>query len=257
MTEDEWAPLPAVELCRQPGERAEVAPRRAPRAAAPSPPEPDPAAQRLLADLQARLAKATPATNWLAEARRREDKERRQLRAAGAPELAATAVTGSDPTATPVVHYDRGPDGRDGREDSDWFRALPAAEQQRLHAVWATERGRFTNQGALFAVRMRRALAHGALVMGALGVLQSLLLGGFGLVPAMAFAGAVAAAGAELCRGDRFVYALAGGLAWVVVMGPLVPGNPFVLYGLLMAAYGMGAIGMEGEMRRSGGFPDR
>jgi hypothetical protein len=73
----------------------------------------------------------------------------------------------------------------------------------------------------------------------------------------MLLAGAIAGAIAELCRGDRFVYALCGGLAWACVMGPVLFVQPFVMPGVMLAAYGMGAMGMEGEMRRSGGFADR
>jgi len=65
---------------------------------------------------------------------------------------------------------------------------------------------------------------------------------------------ALAAGVAELCRGGRFIYAAAGGLAFAAVMGPTVFIQPLSLTSLLLASYGMASIGMDGEMRRSGGF---
>ena len=35
------------------------------------------------------------------------------------------------------VEYAPGVDGRDEREESEWFRGLPDDEQERLHAAWA------------------------------------------------------------------------------------------------------------------------
>jgi hypothetical protein len=218
----------------------------------------DPRAEQALAELKRKLQQTPKGQSLIAAVQQREQKCARRERAAVAEPLRATVVTmADDPTQRAQLAYDQGADGRDEREESEWFRALPRKEQERLRGQWADERCRFTDGWARFRVRMVRAMSGGALVMGILGVLQSLLLGGFELVPAMAFAGACAGGFAELFRGDRFVYALCGGLAWVCVMGPVVLRQPFALPGLTMAAYGLGAIGMEGEMRRSGGFKDR
>ena len=260
MTDDDWAPLPAADLALRPGESVDVPVRAVvqPPPAPPASPVPDPAAEAALAALQHKLRTAKPATSLLAIAGQAAHKAARKQRARANPSLQATVATiADDPTARPQIAYDPGADGRDEREESDWYRALPQKEQERLQRQWAEERGRFRDGGAKFRARMQRAAIGGACVMGLLGICQSLLLGGFGLVPVMAVAGAIAAMVAEVCRGDRFVYSLLGALAWVCVMGPVVLQIPFAMPGLLMAAYGMGAIGMEGEMRRSGGFRDR
>lgn len=271
MTEDDWAPLPDAALATRPGEAADVVRREVPlpvpvapappvsavSAAAPKPRSAlSPEQERLLAQLRAKVAGSPAAANLLTAARKRQEKAERKRRAVADPTLAATVVTGSDPFAIPVVEYAAGADGRDEREESEWFAKLPAKEQDRLRREWTAERCRFADSGQQCRRRLRRVTWQGALVMGALAVAQSLLLGGFGLVPVMTLAGAIAALLAELARGDRFVYAVAGGLAWVVVMGPVILTQPLAMPGLLMAAYGMAAVGMEGEMRKSGGFKE-
>lgn len=268
MTDDDWAPLPDAALAARPGEAADVARRDVPLpvpvvpaplvpAAAPKPTTTlTPEQERLLAQLRAKVAGNPAAANLLTAARKRQEKAERKRRAVADPALAATLVTGSDPFAVPVVEYAAGAEGRDEREESEWFLQLPAKEQERLRREWTAERCRFADSGQQCRRRLLRVAWQGALVMGGLAVAQSLLLGGFGLVPVMTLAGAIAALLAELGRGDRFVYAVAGGLAWVVVMGPVILGQPLAMSGLLMAAYGMAAVGMEGEMRKSGGFKE-
>jgi hypothetical protein len=272
MSHDDWEPLPPEVRIAHPGEVAGPAPRaRAATAAGPaplppaaggenSPPRPtepaSPAALAAFTALQQKLALRPASRSLVAAVMQDQSKRARRQRAIANPDCAATLVQLDVPAPTPEVVYRAGPDGRDEREDSDWFVGLPAPEQARLRTQWQRERLRFAKTGRLWWLRLRRAACHGALVLGGLGILQSLLLGGFQLVPAMALAGAVAAGVAMAVRGDRFVYALLGGLAWVIVMGPVVLVQPFAMPGLLLAAYGMGAVGMEGEMRRSGGFRD-
>ena len=269
MSDADWEPLPKEQLCGNPGEfvalgKRPVAPAApspavaappAPVPAAPAPAAVDPAAERALQDLQQKLAVSQPAASWVAHSlqkqRRVREKRAREPKTAA---LAEAVITATGPAA--VVAIDERASNLDARELEPWFKELPAREQERLRQRWWEERERFAHEGQRWQRRMLRALGHGALVMGLLGILQSLLLGNLFLVPTMAAAGAMAAGLAEMFRGDRFVYALCGALGWVLVMGEVVLQQPFAMPGLLMAAYGMGAVGMEGEMRRSGGFRD-
>jgi hypothetical protein len=80
------------------------------------------------------------------------------------------------------------------------------------------------------------------------------LAGDFSAVLGMTFAGAVAGAIAHVLGGGRFVYSGCGFAAYVCAMGTTNTSNPFLLYGALLAAFVMGVIGMDGEMRRSAGY---
>ena len=134
------------------------------------------------------------------------------------------------------------------------FANLPPAEQQRLHQQWALERVRFDGIGMVRRRQLLRVMASGALVSFVFALLQVLLLGGFGYVPLLTAGGAVAAGAAQVCRGGRFAFAAAGGFVHMLIMVPVILTNPYALTGVMLATYGMGAVGMEEEMRRSGGF---
>lgn len=282
---DDWEPLPTDHLASHPGEfapldkvvgrapsapetRAVAAtePKRSPAGggagvkaadsaratAAPA----DPAAERALQQLKARLAKAPPPTSLIAEVQRREAKQERRQRAARAPQLVGSAplVVEGLPTVPLPVAYQQGPDGRDPREDEPWFADLPPAEQQRLHQQWALERVRFDSIGLVRRRQLLRVMVSGALVSFVFALLQVLLLGGFGYVPLLTAGGAVAAGAAQACGGGRFAFAAAGGFVYMLIMVPVILVNPYALTGVMLAGYGMGAVGMEEEMRRSGGF---
>ena len=90
----------------------------------------------------------------------------------------------------------------------------------------------------------------------AMAVLQSPLVGSFEKVLPLTFAGCLAAALAELAGGGRVRYAVAGTVAFLGVMGATVLAQPFALMSLMLCAYGMATLGMDGEMRKSGGFGD-
>jgi hypothetical protein len=235
------------------------------------PAPPDPAAERALSALKQRLLALGPARSLIAAVQHREQRRQRQQAAAKVQSLQATLVQASAPTPPPAAPTTpaAGPippsagatDGvaadRDARELEPWFRELPAREQHRLRAVWWEERHRHDHAWIGHRRRLQRAASYGAMVLGGLGLLQSLLVGGFHTVLPLAIAGAFAALVAEAVGGGRFAYAGLGPIAWFVVMGPTLMANPFAMYGVLMAAYGFGAIGMDGEMRRSAGFVDQ
>lgn len=277
---DDWAPLSPEELAQHPGEarprefgagRAEFV--LAVPAADDEPEEPppvplavprtvarsvDPAAEAALQELKRKIAQAPPAQSLVAAVQRREQREARRQQAIerSAPPPAPAPATVPPRPAEPVAAIAMTHADVDPRETEPWFHDLPPGEQERLRAVWWQQRHQFDDSGLRRQRRYARAASHGALVFLALGVLQSLLAGGFGLVPAMTLGGAVAAFVAEALGGGRFLYGCAGGLAWVACMGVAVFTQPFLMSSLLMASFGMGAVGMEGEMRRSGGFRD-
>lgn len=286
MTDDDWAPLPEGELCQRPGEGVAVPPRaavaarapvapaapvpapaRAPRPAKPAVKPVDPEAERALAALKAKIAAAAPATSLIADVQHRQQREERKRQAVGkVPELVAAVVAPPSaalppapapaPEPAPEVVIDTAACEVDPRELEPWFKQLPASERERLRAQWWLERHRHDGKGLAVRRRLQRALGYGALVFFVLGVLQAMLVGSVALVPMLTAAGAVAGGLAEILGGGRFVYALAGAMAFVAVMGPMVLVQPLSLTSLLIACYGMGAIGMDGEMRRSGGFRD-
>src|SRR5688572_8969043 len=146
---DDWAPLAEALLCERPGDAVDVKKTvsrpAAPAAAAASPaPAPDPAAERALAALKAKIERSGPAKSLIADVQHRAQKCARKQRATtatvAAPLQATLAKIADDPTTRPELAYDRGAAGRDAREESDWYRALPVAEQDRLHAAWSGQR---------------------------------------------------------------------------------------------------------------------
>jgi hypothetical protein len=279
MTDDDWEPLANDQLCSHPGELSDCkklpgapapVPAAAPFVAAPvvaavpvaaavAAPAPakraplTPEQQQLLAELKAKIADNPEAAGILATERKRREKEQRKQRAAVNPALAASAVV-RVPGAAPEVAIDEVASDVDARELEPWFRELPPEEQERLRDQWHMLRHRYDDAGKHWRKRMHRSVGYGALVFFALGVLQALLLGGFVYVPILTVYGAIAAGIAELCGGGRFTFSAAGGVAFVATMGVAVFLQPFSLFSLVLACYCMGLVGMDGEMRRSGGF---
>jgi hypothetical protein len=253
MTADDWDPLPDDAAAVHPGERADLAPRAAPAPPVVPPPPLTPEAAAALAALQAKLHQGQQPRSLVAAVQQREAKQRR--RAVAGKVLAACSTVHADIAPPPLpLQYDQGADGRDPREEEPWFAALPAPERERLHREWAADRTRFDHVAVDRFRGVRRSMAEGAFVMGMLGVLSSLLLGGFGMVPALAGGGALAAGLAKAVGAGRFGYAWAGGAVYAALMCETFFRVPLAFVGLLMAAYGMGALGASEEMRRTGGF---
>jgi len=213
----------------------------------------DPDSEQALRELKVRLTNAAPAKSLIAQVQHREQRqERRRVAAArGEPSLPpaplAHDIAVAAATAPPVVDADN-----DARELEPWFRELPAAERERLRAHWWSERHRNDDAGLRARRRLARAIGCGALLFFVLSLPQA-LLGGLAVVPALVAAGAMAGGAAHLCGGGRFVYSCAGALAFCTVMGMSVL-SPMGLSCVMLATYGMGIVGMDGEMRRSGGF---
>ncbi|MCC7398281.1 MAG: hypothetical protein IT455_14530 [Planctomycetes bacterium] len=294
-TEDDWAPLPPDQLQMHPGElAARVAASSpapvplAPAATSPAEPKPaglaapaaakcvqvppDPEALRALAALQQRLAAAPAADDFVSAVLQRERRQQQKQRRAMAKATAAVApvatagpaaVVAPDaaaaipaaPAVAPAAAAPAAPVDVDARELEPWFQELPEPEQQRLRRTWSAKRQRFGDEGAKRRRRLQRVVVYGLGLFGFLALLQAPLMG-LGLVLPLAGAGALAAGVADLCGGGRFVFSFCGAIAFVAVQGPMVLVQPFGIMSLLIACYGLGTIGMDGEMRRSGGFGD-
>jgi len=271
-TADDWAPLPSDDLCARPGEACDLvkktpppsAPPPAPVAPAPTTPR-DLAAEEALAALKQKLAATAPATSLVATVQHREQRAERRRKAATAATACAETIVKTPDVVAPVpdeappaepVQAAGDPDV-DPRENEPWFRKLPHTERERLRARWWLGKHRHDGGGVVLRKRLQRAIGYGALCFFVLSLLQSLLMGSFALVPLLTVAGALAAGCAELSGGGRFAYAFAGAAAFVLVMGVEVLMQPLSLTGLMIAAYGMGTIGMDSEMRRSGGFREK
>lgn len=148
----------------------------------------------------------------------------------------------------------------DDRERADWFLRLPGHEQQRLREHWRAQGHRVDADALGSREWIARSAMEGAVLFTFVGIAQYVFCGGGGFLPlvlAFTAAGAMAAALAQLLQGGRFLFALLGALAWAVVGIPTLGAGVISAFGLLvsqLATFGMGALGMDREMRRSGGF---
>lgn len=283
MTDDDWEPLPEEQRGRHPGELADAHRRvgakpavATPRAAPPPVVFEEPhdpvaeaaavqAAEQALAELKARLDKARPATSLIAEVQHRELRAERKRKAAQiaasrgmVPPVAKVVVApAGEPRGEVAVEIDpRGAD-IDPRETEPWFAELPKKEQERLRTHWWHERHRGDDAGVRTRRRIGRALGGGAALFLLMGFLQAPLVGSLAKVPALVVAGAIGAGLAEVFGGGRVRYAIAGALAFLGVMGAEILVQPFSMMSLMLCTYAMATLGMDGEMRRSGGFGDR
>lgn len=281
-------PGEVVDLQKRNGERS-VPPSTSAStpAAAPAPRRRDPAAEaeaaRVLAELKNKLAQSAPAKSLIAEAQHRQLREERKkknvqaavVRALGhhpakiaepnpadswplpPVEPAAEAPVESAPEAAPAVTAEEAEAADiDPREKEPWFLELPKKEQERLRTHWWYERHRHDDAGVKLRRRLGRAVGYGAGLFFVMSLLLVMLLGSFAYIPILTAAGGLGAGVAELLGGGRFRYGAAGALAFVLVLGPGVLLQPFSMMALMLLTYGMATLGMDGEMRKTGGFGD-
>lgn len=264
MGASDWEPVRPEHL------GAEVDLRKVPARRAPAPDGPKTAAeQRLLADevekqtqalaeLKRRIDAAAAPISLVDRIGERERKGRRR-RVVEKPELTEVTVH-SDVQEKDVplaVRYAQNADGRDPREDETWFRGLPAREQQRLRDSWTRTRVRLATARRWNPRRTGRAALHGAVLAGIIGLLCGLVGASAARICVLALAGALAAGTAQLSGGGRFVYSVAGIVAFFAVFAGAIFTSSFLIVGGLLMCYGFGALGMEQEMRLSGGFDAR
>lgn len=237
-------------------QREHAPPSPAPPAPAPPPPKPavpDPAAEHALAALKAKFAQSAPATSWIAKAQHREHREQRKQKAAGAPQLAATLVTGDDPFAVPVVQYDAGPDGRDEREESEWFHGLPEKERERLRDAWTNKRAHATVAAASW-----RRVGNRRFVASVATSVSTIFLGTGSLWHATLGAGIACGFWWRHAPPDRFLDPMRAILVFFVMQGTAMAAhgamNPGLSIDSVMLVAIAAIVGFDGEIRRSGGF---
>ena len=263
----DWAPLPPERQVLQPGELDDPRPGVVPEELlAPPPPAPKPKpkprnvrGERMLAELQQRVARLGRSDSLVSGLQRREQRSARAQRRADQvrPELEGQFVAGQVPGA-PADEPPTEPQLELARDcDVDpWFVQLPEHEQQRLRAAWSEERHRFDWTGRAARARLVRAAAYGAAMFTANAVLLIMLTGDPWRFLYYAPVGAIAAVAAQACGGTRFHYMVAGALGFTVVDGANLLRNPFMMYGLLLSIATMAVIGMDREMRNSAGQRD-
>ena len=269
--EDDWAPLTPEQLAQRPWEAqapvdaaeagfAEVAPKPKPIAPLPerAPEKPLSACQeKMVRDLQERVAKAGPGNSLIAQVQRREQRGQRKQKAATrvAGQLAATCVVGEAPKAPePEFEIEKQTD-MDPRELEPWFQELPEVERQRLRERWTAERHKFDHTGKAWRSRMKRAAAYGTMSFAVTGLLMSFLFMDLMVLVSCLIVGPFAGMVAQLLGGERFTYGLLGLVGFVAAIGNGIM-LPFAWYGMIFSIATMAALGMDGEMRRAAGCRD-
>ena len=269
--EDDWAPLTPEQLAQRPWEAqapvdaaeagfAEVAPKPTPIAPLPerAPEKPLSACQeKMVRDLQERVAKAGPGSSLIAQVQHREMRTKRKQHAASlvAGQLAATCVVGEAPKVPEPEFEIAKQTDIDPRELEPWFQELPEAERDRLREAWSTERHKFDHTGKAWRRRMKRAAAYGTLSFAVTGLLMSFLFMDLMVLVRCLVVGPIAGMTAQLLGGARFTYGLLGLFGFVIAIGNGIV-LPFSWYGMIFSVATMAALGMDGEMRRSAGCED-
>ncbi|MFO1077727.1 MAG: hypothetical protein U1E73_08370 [Planctomycetota bacterium] len=266
---DDWAPLATDQHVNHPGEVVEIQKKVAPIAPPPEPPpEPpplpsppanprvdDPEAQKALRELRQRIAAAGRSQSLVAAVQQRDDRARRQQRAARVLENHSVVESELRPADVPLaVDFAEGAEGRDPREEEAWFRDLPPPARQRLTAVWEAERARETRRRRGGGKGFRRACIHGAILAALVGTVMSLMTPALVRPLVLTVLGGLGAGCAQAFGAGRFHYAILGTGAFLACYATEMWNNPFALYGALLMGFGFGTLGMEAEMRRTGGF---
>ena len=246
-------PAPAVPM--------RAAPSSSPTTPSPLRPTPplDPAAAQAFAALQRKLAAAPPGQSLVSESLRRDEQVVRRKRAVQgpvAPEFAALHVQGRDPEAEPALEYAQGANGRDPREDEDWYRKLPPAEQERLSAQWAKARAH-----RLDVKRNQRRIGNRRFVAAVVIAAATVFTGTGFLWHVTIGAGVLTGLWWRRAGADRFLDPIRA-LACLVVAHAaalLQTGDPnpmFWMDAVLIVSLSA-LVGFDGEIKRTGGFDQR
>jgi hypothetical protein len=226
-----------------------------------SEPEPvaeDPAADRLLQELKAKLQQKGPSHSLIAEVHRREHRDKRKRRAARRLADHAPVQSTLTPQEVPLdIQFTVAPPEPDAREREEWFLRLPEPERERLKRVWIQQREQVDDASPVQRSNRNERLVAALIVFAAV----------FG-------AGTHdhwhATLGAGICCGiwwrylapDRFMdpvtaigcFFTAHLLAWGVGGGD--PPQHMFMDALLLVSLAA-VVGFHGEIRRSGGFDVR
>lgn len=246
---DDWAPL-AADAPLHPGEQVDVksAPATAASAAASTGREPprDAAADAAMRALHAKLAKLPPSRSLVTQVMRREQRPAR--RSPPKPLAPSGTAPVSEPFAPPAEFIE----SPAAVTEQPWFRGLPQAEQERLQQAWACREQRLeVDTPWRKRERNRRSML-------ALGVFAAVtVLGGSRWWLVMG-AGGLTAAWWRHRQPDRIGDPVTATICFYVASaisaafhGGLSPS--LVFDSILVVALGA-LVGIEGEMRSSGGF---
>lgn len=270
--EDDWAPLTEEQLAMRPGEvqdgpcagefvriKAGGEPLAEAASVGDSPEltseKPlDPRAEKMMRELEERVAKAGRGDSLISQVQRREHRTARKQKAKArvAAQLAATCVVGEAPPEPPPEFEIAKKSDLDPRELEPWFQELPEEERERLRDSWHDERHRFDHTGKVYRKRLKRAAIYGSMCFFATGVLMSWLFMDLNYLWRFAILGPIAGCAAQVMGGERFTYGAVGAIGFVGAIGSGIV-IPFSWYGLLFTISVMCMLGMDGEMRRSGG----
>lgn len=262
---DGWAPLPAPTLSSEPARSAKPVPVL-PRPAI----EPvsatkalrnalgetiDAAAQeRALRELQQRLherpRERDPVHAAFVHPTRRATTTGDDTAPEARPDPRAASIDGSRDASQSIAFAD----GHDAREDQAWFQQLPEDERERLREEWRWQRERFDELPKKKWRDVRLAAMQGAFVFFCVALLTTMASGYGGATGWLVLAGAAAAALARAANGGRFVFAIAGALAYAAAMRGTLLQSTLLWYVWSAAAFGLGLLGLDREMRQSGGF---
>lgn len=253
--QDDWAPLPSGASQAHPGEdvhvraKQTIAPGMEPGAAAPERAVRDVAADLALRALHDRLTRQRPSQSLVAQVMRREQESVRRAAAAAVP---ATATPAATPPSAPEFTESGAAEHQTMVADEAWFRGLPAAEQERLRQVWASK-----EQRLLLDVPWRRREKNRRSQLALFVFATVAVLGGSTWWLVMC-AGVLTAIWWRYRSADRIGDPVTATICFFAVsaFAAAVHGgvSPSLVFDAILVTALAAMIGMEGEMRSTGGF---
>lgn len=262
---DAWAPLPPPSLASEPERSAKPVPVLPRPAIAPvstkpterkatTPPVDAATQERALRELQQRLHERPrgndPVHAAFVHATRRATASATEIEPAERKDPRATSIDGSADASHAIAFAD----GHDAREDQAWFQQLPEAERERLREEWRWQRERFDELPKRKWRDVRLAALQGAVVFFFVAVLTTVASGYDGATVWLVLAGAAAAALARAANGGRFAFAIAGALAYALTLRGALLQSTLLWYVWSASAFSLGLLGLDREMRQTGGF---
>jgi hypothetical protein len=233
------------------GEKPKAKEKPATRPTAP----PNPFGEMLLSDLQSRLAASTPKDPVASAMNRTAARLDRKIAAKSAPFVAESRHAQSELKELSDIPLEvQFIEGRDPREDERWYLDLPPEEQERLRRKWQLELrlGVAKPQSKLHARVNVILQGMAAFSIAALPIAAFM---GWWMILRMLVAGVFAGIAFSLIDRTRFSCAIIGAVIYFVSNWDAAFGDPTtVLIGAVLVANLCALVGMNREMRLSGGF---